>query len=462
MNILIKNGKLVSAEKTEYKEILIEGDIIKSVKDKFTSSELPSNLEIIDAAGRYVMPGLIDAHTHYQLVSRGTVAADRFYEGSVLAAYGGVTTVIDFADHLSGQEIAEGTVQRNSDASGEMAIDWAQHQVIIRVDGDVYKELVDLKTLGVTAVKIFTTYKSAGYFIEKEAVKKVFEACKKLGILVTIHAEDDDIIEKNAKQVENKPYPPELLPVIRSAEAEYKAIKDYGEIAGSLDMPVYIVHLSSSRGLDAVRELKTDGVNIVVETTPHYLTITNDFLKKDEAQKFLMTPPLREAADTEALWAGVVSGDISIIASDHCTYTMEQKIQSNDCRTIFPGVPGTEEMLQIVNTDGVEKGLFDITKLVSLLSTEPAKAFGLFPEKGSLEPGTDADILIFDPGDESVLKNDKIHSAAGYTAYDGKSVKGKAETVVLRGKIILRDGEFLGKRGAGKFLPAGLPGAYKK
>ena len=461
MNILIKNGKLVSTEKTEYKEILIENDKIKSVKDKFTSSELPSNLEIIDAAGRYVMPGLIDAHTHYQLVSRGTVAADRFYEGSVLAVYGGVTTVIDFADHLPGKKIAEGTVQRNSDAKGEMAIDWAQHQVIIRVDGDIYREIEDLRNLGVTAVKIFTTYKNAGYFIEKEAVKKVFEACKKLGVLVTIHAEDDEIIEKNAKQVENKPYPPELLPVIRSAEAEYRAIKDYGEIAGSLDMPVYFVHLSSSRGLDAVRELRADGVNIVVETTPHYLTITNDFLKNDGAQKFLMTPPLRESADNKALWGGVAAGDISIIATDHCTFTLEQKFQSNDCRTIFPGLPGTEEMLQIVNTDGVEKGLFDITKLVSLLSTEPAKAFGLFPGKGSLEPGTDADILIFDPETESVLSNDTCHTAAGYTPYDGMKVKGKAETVILRGEIILKDGEFFGSRGAGKFLPAGLPGAYK-
>jgi dihydropyrimidinase len=462
MNILIKNGRLVSAQKMEDKEILIENDKIKSVKDSFSDIELPSKLKIIDAKGKYVMPGLIDAHTHYQLVSRGTVAADKFYEGSVLAAFGGVTTGIDFADHLPDKEIAEGTIHRNSEATGEMAIDWAQHQVITRVDGDVNKELEELKKLGVTAVKIFTTYKNAGYFIEKDPVKEIFKACKDLGILVTIHAVDDDIIEANSKQVENKPYPPELLPVIRSSEAEYRAIKDYGEIAGSLDMPIYIVHLSSSRGLDAVRELKADGVNVVVETTPHYLTITNDFLKKEGAQKFLMTPPLRESADNKALWGGVVSGDISIIATDHCTFTLEQKFQSNDCRTIFPGVPGTEEMLQIVYTDGVEKGLIDITRLVSLLSTEPAKAFGLYPLKGSLEPGTDADILIFDSAKESVLRNDNRHTVAGYTPYDGMKVKGRAETVILRGEIILENNEFLGKRGAGRFIPAGLSGAYTK
>lgn len=461
MNILIKNGRLVSAEKTENKDILIVGDKITTVKNSFSESELPLDLKIIDADGKYVMPGLIDAHTHYQLVSRGTVAADKFYEGSVLAAFGGVTTVIDFADHLPAKEISEGTLSRNAEASGEMAIDWAQHQVITRVDGDIYAELENLKKIGVTAVKIFTTYKSAGYFIEKEPVKEIFKACKKLEILITIHAEDDDIIEENSKQVKDKPYPPKLLPVIRSSEAEYKAIKDYGEIAGSLDMPIYIVHLSSSRGLEAVRELKADGVNIVVETTPHYLTITNDFLKKEGAQKYLMTPPLREAADNKALWGGIVSKDISIIATDHCTFTLEQKFRSNDCRTIFPGVPGTEEMLQIVFTDGVEKGLFDISKLVSLLSSEPAKAFGLYPEKGSLKPGTDADILIFDPLTESVIKNETCHTAAGYTPYDGMKVKGRAETVILRGRVILENGEFTGQKGAGKFLAAGLPGAYK-
>ncbi|MCK5197405.1 MAG: dihydropyrimidinase [Spirochaetales bacterium] len=460
MNILIKNGRLVSAEKIEDKEILIVGDKIKSAKDKFSASELPTNLDIIDARGKYVMPGIIDAHTHYHLVSRGTVTADRFYEGSILASFGGVTTIIDFSDHLPGKKIARGALYRNSEAQGEIAIDWALHQTITRADDDVRKELEELKDSGITTIKIFTTYKSAGYYLGKEPAKKIFEVCRDLGIMVSIHAEDDEIIEENSKQVLDKPYPPELIPVIRSSEAEYKAIKEYGELAGSLEMPIYIVHLSSTRGLDAVRKLKAAGVNVIVETTPHYLTLTNDLLKKDGAQKFLMTPPLRESADNEALWSGVVSGDISIIATDHCSFTEEQKFQSDDCRTIFPGIPGTEEMLQVVNTRGVEKGLFDICRLVSLLSTVPAQAFGLYPEKGSLEPGTDADIVIFNPNVKSVLRNDNRHTAAGYTPYDGMKVQGKAETVILRGEIILDNGEFIGRRGFGKFLKAGLPGAY--
>lgn len=237
---------------------------------------------------------MIDAHTHYQLVSRGTVTADKFYDGSVLAAFGGVTTVIDFSDHLPERRIAEGAYYRNNEASGEMAVDWALHQVITDVGKDTEAELIELKEAGVTAIKIFTTYKNAGYFIEKENVEQLFRICKELDILVTIHAEDDGIIEENLTKLTGDGYPPQLLPLVRPAQAEYRAIMDYGKLAGTFDMPVYIVHLSSGPGLDAVRELKRDGVRVYAETTPHYLLLTDDLLSGENPQKYVMTPPLRK------------------------------------------------------------------------------------------------------------------------------------------------------------------------
>lgn len=460
MNILITNGTLVTGREEKRNDLLIEGDKIKAAASHFLRDELPADLKIIDASGKYIFPGLIDAHTHYQLVSRGTVTADKFYDGSILAAFGGVTTVIDFSDHLSGKRIVDGAIYRNKEAAGEMAIDWALHQTVTSVSDDIETELRELKNAGVTAVKIFTTYKNAGYFIERSEAQKLFKACKKLDIMVTIHAEDDSVIEKREKELIRDSYPPDLLPLVRPAEAEYRAIMEYGSLAGLLDMPLYIVHLSSGRGLDAVRELKNTGVRIFSETTPTYLLLRDDLLSGEMPQRFVMTPPLRKREDNDALWEGLKSGDIQLVATDHCTFTLEQKLLSNDCRTIYPGIPGTEELLQLVYTNGVKKGLFPVTKLVSLLSTAPAQLFGLYPEKGSLDAGTDADVVIFNPDLETTITNQNRHTKAGYTPYDGMKVSGRVETTILRGHIIVDGGTFTGRRGSGKFLTAGLPGVY--
>ncbi len=460
MNILVKNGTLVTDRIQMRKDLLMEGEKITAVAAEFLPEELPSDLTVIDAEGKYVFPGFIDAHTHYQLVSRGTVTADKFFDGSVLAAFGGVTTVIDFSDHLPGKRLAAGARFRNSEASGEMAIDWALHQVVTRVGDDIVRELKELKNSGVTAVKIFTTYKNAGYYIERKEVARLLEACRDLEILVTIHAEDDDIIEEKTAELTSSGYPPELLPLVRPSAAEYKAIMDYGNLADGLNMPVYIVHVSSEKGLEALRKLKKGGARIFAETTPTYLHLTDELLSGTMPQRFVMTPPLRKKEDNDALWKGLESGDIQLVATDHCTFTLEQKLLSNDCRTIYPGVPGTEELLQLIYTNGVKKGLFPVTKLVSLLSTAPAQLFGLYPEKGSLDVGTDADVVLFDPDAEMTITNENRHTKAGYTPYDGMKVSGRVETTILRGRIITNGGTFTGRKGDGRFLSARTSGVY--
>ena len=455
MNILIKNGVLVDPQSLKTKEIWIEDRKIRAVEDHIETPPGVQFDEVIDAGGMYVLPGIIDAHTHYHLESRGTVTADDFYSGSVAAALGGVTTAIDFADQAEGRTLLDAGRLRKEAAEKEMVIDFGLHQCIFSTPSRLEDELKDLRDLGITTVKIFTTYKKEGYFIGEDGLKDLFRVCRDLEMMVTAHCEDDELIDQIALTYTDLPHPPSLHPVLRPAEAEYRAVKMIGALAADVNAPVYIVHLSSARGAEAVAELRGSGSKVVVETTPHYLLLAEDLLKHPNAQKYIMTPPLRGNADREALWKAIEQEKVQIIATDHCAFTLEQKLQSDDCRTVLPGIPGSEEMLSLIHTAGVNAGRIDIRRLVSLLSESPAKYFGMYPRKGSLMPGTDADIVLFDPNREYVIENGNRHTAAGYSPYDGFQCTGTPVLTMLRGRVIMRDGEFTGSRGFGSFVKAG-------
>lgn len=455
MNILIKNGTVVTPDLIAQRNIRIENGKITAVEAEVPEKAGLHYDEIIDASGKYILPGIIDAHTHYHLESRGTVTADGFFSGSRAGAFGGVTTAIDFADQLPGKSLAQTSLERAEAAEAEMAIDFALHQCIFNAHEGMNRELEELRNAGVTTVKIFTTYKREGYFIGEKGLKELFASCRERELMVTAHCEDDDIIDQVAAEYEGRPHPPALHPVLRPAEAEYAAVRMIGDLARETKSPIYIVHLSSERGYDAVRELRDLGTRVVVETTPHYLLLTSELLKGPEARKYIMTPPLRTSGDNRALWEAVEQGDVDIIATDHCTFTREQKLQSEDCRMVLPGIPGTEELLPLVHNAGVGSGRIDLQKMVSLLSEAPARYFGLYPEKGSLKVGTDADIVIFDPERTHTITDEAQHTAAGYTPFHGTRVTGMPVMTILRGNIIMRDGEFLGEKGQGRFLKAG-------
>ncbi len=455
MNILIQNGRIVSPEEVIKKDIWVRDGRIESIKDHIDADKDARFDEVIDAAGKYVLPGIVDAHTHYLLESRGTVTADDFYSASAAGAIGGVTTAVDFADQAAGRTLLEAGRARIEASERDMAIDFGLHQCVFSMHEDIPRELQKLRDAGITTVKIFTTYKREGYFIGESGLRELFSACRDLGMMVSAHCEDDDLIDEISIKYEGRPHPPALHPVLRPAESEYRAIQKLGELAGEAGSPLYIVHLSSSRGLDAVRELRAGGTKLAVETTPHYLLLENRLLKEPEAQKYIMTPPLRTGEDNDVLWQAVSRGEIQIVATDHCTFTVEQKMGSDDCRTVLPGIPGTEELLPLIHTAGVGRGRFDIRQLVSLLSEAPARYFGLYPRKGSLLEGTDADLVLFDPEADFTIRDENRHTAAGYTPYDGFKVRGMPVLTMLRGKIIARDGEFIGERGCGRFIEAG-------
>ena len=456
MQKLLRNGILVTDRKVFRGDLLIDGEKIAQVATSIDVAGLPSDVEVIDLNGKLIMPGIIDAHTHYELYSRNTVTADDFYSGTISAACGGVTTFVDYADHLAGRPLREAVAKRMNLALGKAAIDFTLHQTITHFTEEVSRDLAELRELGINSIKIFTTYRREGYLIPVEEWEQVFLRLKEVEILLTVHAEDDDLVTSLEDEYRLKGHlAPAMHAQIRPAQAEGLAVSKVGALAAKVGIPVYIAHLSSEAGLQALRAIKAAGGKIHAETTPHYLVLTEDVLVEDGAQKFIMTPPLRKATDNVALWAGLKEGDIEVVATDHCAFNVEQKLASDNCLSIFPGLPGSETLLPIVHHFGVGAGHFDLPKLVQLLSTNPAKIFGMYPEKGSLEVGTDADIVIFDPEKKVNLTADVLHSAAGYSPYEAFTVQGYPVMTFLRGELIMSDGHFTGEKGQGKFVSGG-------
>ena len=451
-SLLIKNGLVVDTEWTRHSDILVEGSRIRRIARNISVEDCPEDVHVVDATGLCVLPGIIDAHTHYHLVSRGTVTADSFLEGSKLASYGGVTTVVDFADDNK-VSLLSSTKDRLKEMR-EMSIDYALHQGVYAYRDSIRAELNQMKNAGVGAIKIFTTYKDVGYLVEKrEELKEIFSAAKELGILVCVHAEDDSIVTAISENWKGQ-FRPEDHPDLRPSEAEAKAIRYVGEIAGELDMPIYIVHVSSKAGIETIRDLREKGVKVIAETTPHYLFLDRSKLSGPEGPLYVMTPPLRTKEDNEALQEALVDGEIQVVATDHCSFTREQKLESSDVRTIYPGIPGTEELLPLIYNFGHVSGQLSIGQIVNLLSTGPAKAFGLYPKKGVLQEGSDADIVLFDPSEIWTISSATTHSASHYTPYEGMTVMGRVKMTYLRGRLIMGHDIYLGLEGDGQFVKA--------
>lgn len=453
--LLIKNGEIVDSCKKEKKDILIEAGKIVKVESSISPA---IDDKVIDASNLLVLPGLIDAHTHYGLVSRGTVTADSFPQGSKLAAFGGVTTIVDFSDHNKSTTLLASAESRIDEMKQGMSIDWALHQGVYGMKPDIKQQLIELKENGIKVIKIFTTYRNVGYLIEKrEELSKLFSYCRELGLLVTAHCEFNDLIEELSNNWKGN-FEPASHAELRPSEAEAKAIDYVGHLALENDMPLYIVHLSSEAGLDTVRKLRKEGAKIICETTPTYLFLEKSLLKTKNASLYIMTPPLRTKKDNLALQKALIDGEIQVVATDHCTFTYKQKMESNDCRYIYPGIPGTEELLPLLYTFFKEKN--GIEKVVELISKNPAEQFGLYPNKGSLKVGTDADFVLFNPNKKWTLSQDTIHSASGYTAYQGYEVYGKVISTYIRGEALVDNGKYNLLTNYGKFIKEGNILAY--
>ncbi|RAO98524.1 dihydropyrimidinase [Petrotoga sp. 9PW.55.5.1] len=449
--MLIKNGIVVTSKNCEKKDIRIKAE--KIVEINYNLSPFLDE-EVIDAKDKYVIPGVIDSHTHFSLHSRGTTSIDDFYSGGVSASLGGVTTHIDFADSEDGS-LMKGLESRLEETINSV-IDFHFHIVIDDKFNPIKDnaQLKEIKNFGISSLKAFTTYKGL-YMISEDKWEPLFIKAKENDLIIAIHCEDDEIIQRNVEKFKKeKKLGVQYHPDIRPSIAEAKAIRKVCEIAEKVKATIYIVHLSSKEGYETVKTFKNKDFDLLVETTPHYLLLTKDKLKGSDGRLYLMTPPLREKEDNEALWQGIKENVIDVVATDHCAYSKEQKLMGKDSLDIFPGIPGVETLLPLVYTYGVKNGLFSINKMVELLSTNPAKIFKLFPKKGVIEKGSDADLVIFDPNIKEILNDKNTHSNAGYNPFNGFEVEGMPVTTILRGKVIVKDREFVGEKGYGKFVKA--------
>ena len=450
--LLIKNGLVVSENTETVCDIFCEdGKISRLGKDL-----APDALEVIDAAGKIVIPGGVDCHTHMNLDVGTTVSCDDFYSGTIAAACGGTTAIVDHpAFGPAGCDLDYQIKKYHGLARERAVIDYGFHGVIQHVDEKVLSMMESLAIDGITSFKLYLTY---GFKLSDSDAFRVLRRAKELGLLVTVHPENDGVINLLREELKAAGKPAvSYHPLSRPAECEAEAVNRMILFAGMAGgAPLYIVHLSNALGLEFISAARKRGQkNILAETCPQYLLLDESrySLPGNEGLKYVMCPPLRGPADREALWQGL-KGEIDVVATDHCPFLFEsQKMTGRDDFTKCPsGAPGVEERIALLYSEGVAKKRISLRRFVDLCCTEPARIFGLYPEKGVIAPGCDADIVIIDPEKHVIINRSVLHGNADYTAYEGLQANGWPVLTISRGEIIVRDGVFLGKAGRGRFL----------
>src|ERR1700746_3649626 len=450
---IIRNGSVVTATDTYPADVAISNGKIAAI-----GADLPAQnaSKILDASGKLVMPGGIDVHTHLDMPFGGTTSADDFETGTRAAAFGGTTTLIDFAIQYKGQPLRQAFDTWMSKASSKAVCDYAFHCIVTDVSAGQLSEMNDLVHEGVTSFKLFMAYPGV-FMLDDGSIFKALQTTSKNGGLVCMHAENGSAIDVIVQQAlaEGKKAPKYhalTRPTTAEAEATGRAIA-LAEIAGS---PIYIVHLSCNDALEKVREARDRGLPVYAETCPQYLylSIENFDVPGFEGAKYVFTPPLREKWHQEKLWNGLKQDQLSVVSTDHCPFCMkEQKELGKDDFTKIPnGGPGIEHRMSLIYSRGVAGGRFSANRFVELVSTSPAKLFGLYPRQGTIAAGSDADLVIFDPSRKHTISAKTHHMRVDYSMFEGIKIKGAPKTVFSRGRAVIDSGKFVGRAGAGQFL----------
>lgn len=458
-DLIIKNGMAVMSN------AVIKGDV--AVKDgKIYSVGIPVKGDragrIIDASGKYILPGVIDAHMHVEAPFQGCFGANDFYTQSISAAFGGVTTFFDFTNTFKGRSILEAIDERKKEMS-KSAIDYSIHAKIVEAPDNILNEIRELENYGCPSFKLFMTYRKEGVMADDETILKVFKVAGECNLLAMVHAECNAIAESNIEIFRNegdlswKRFP-EAKPVLCETEAVSRAVL-FSRYAGNA---LLLVHTTNGEALDVVRQAQKKNFPIYVETCPQYLALNSDLYNGENGYLAVCSPPLRGYGEAEKLWQGINDSIISITGSDDCTYSNQEKTMFlerkqdgtfiQDFTKVVNGVSGIETRLPILLSEGVSKGRISINKLADITSTNIAKLFGLYPQKGIIAPGSDADLVIVDMNKEVTLCPQILHNNIDYCLYEGMRIKGYPVMTISKGNVIVENGKFHGERGRGSFI----------
>src|ERR1041384_2431594 len=454
MKTLIRNGRIVTAVDDYKADVLIDGETVSVIGSKL---EMEAD-RVVDAAGELVIPGGIYPHTHMELPFGGTQASDDFLTGTRAAAHGGTTTIIDFAVQYKGQALTEGLDNWHAKAEGKATIDYGFHLITTDLEDERVPELLRVMDEGVTSFKMFMAYPGV-FLVDDATIYRAMSAAGQRGGLICMHAENGIVINEIIKRAlaEGKTAP-KYHALTRPTRAEAEGVHRAIAIAEMAESPVYIVHLSCADALNQVREARDRGLPAFAETCPQYLFLSvDDYGDGWDGAKYVMTPPRRERSNQAELWKGLKMDDLQVISTDHCPFCMkEQKeLGRGDFSKLANGGTGVENRMALIYNGGVVEQRVSLKRFVELTSTAAAKMFGLFPRKGTIAVGSDADIVIFDPDREQTFSAQTHHMNVDYNAYEGKTGRGVCETVLSRGRVVIENGEFKGKAGDGQFLKRG-------
>lgn len=450
---LIKNATIFTASDTFVSDIWIEGERI-SVIGKDLSFEADT---MIDANGKYVIPGGVEAHTHFDMPLKDSISSvDDFEMGTIAAACGGTTSIIDYAAHEHGELIEQGLENWFKKAEGKAVIDYGFHMSLSEFTHRTLKDMELMVKQGVTSFKVFTAYPGR-MMLDDATIFRIMKKSEELGALVCVHAENGHIIDVLIEEALAAGHvSPKYHPLTRPPSGEAEAVHRVITLAELANAPILIVHISCSDVTNHIMEARGRGLPIYGETCPQYLFLSDDLysLPKFEGAKYVMSPPLRDRSHHESLWQAIQNRTIQTIGTDHCPFLFNgHKTEGKDDFTKIPGgIAGVETRMGLMYTGGVCEGRINMNHFVDLVSTAPAKLFGLYPQKGTIAPGSDADMVLFDPSADTLISAVTHHCNADYSPYEGMRVKGMPGIVLSRGEIIAEDGKFLGTPGTGRFL----------